>query len=175
MSPNLPDSMTCIEIREPGGPEVLVPATRAVPQPGDGEVLVKVAAAGVNRPDVLQRAGGYPPPPGASDIPGLELAGTIVALGANVEGPALGDEICALVAGGGYAEYCVASAALALPVPKGFDLEMAAAIPETFFTVWTNGRWTQASPGLESTCSEDPRCSGTPLEMPKRFRHISPI
>ncbi len=138
MSRNLPDSMTCIEIRQPGGPEVLVPTTRPVPQPGDGEVLVKVAAAGVNRPDVLQRAGGYPPPPGASDIPGLELAGTIVALGANVEGPALGDEICALVAGGGYAEYCVASAALALPVPKGFDLEMAAAIPETFFTVWTN-------------------------------------
>ena len=138
MSRNLPDSMTCIEIRQPGGPEVLVPTTRPVPQPGDGEVLVKVAAAGVNRPDVLQRAGGYPPPPGASDIPGLELAGTIVALGANVEGPALGDEICALVAGGGYAEYCVASAALVLPVPKVFDLEMAAAIPETFFTVWTN-------------------------------------
>ncbi len=138
MTEPLPETMTCIEIAEPGGPEVLTPATRPVPVPAAGEVLVKVAAAGVNRPDVLQRKGGYPPPPGASDIPGLELAGTVVALGDGTDGVAVGDRVCALVSGGGYAEYCPVAAPLALPVPDGFDMTMAAALPETFFTVWTN-------------------------------------
>ena len=138
MTEPLPQTMTCIEIAGPGGPEVLTPATRPVPAPAAGEVLVKVAAAGVNRPDVLQRKGGYPPPPGASDIPGLELAGTVVALGDGAEGVAVGDRVCALVSGGGYAEYCPVAAPLALPVPDGFDMTMAAAVPETFFTVWTN-------------------------------------
>ncbi len=138
MTEPTPATMTCIEIVAPGGPEVLRPATRPVPSPAAGEVLVKVAAAGVNRPDVLQRKGGYPPPPGASDIPGLELAGTVAALGAGVDGLAVGDPVCALVAGGGYAEYCPVPAPLALPVPKGFDMTMAAAVPETTFTVWTN-------------------------------------
>jgi putative PIG3 family NAD(P)H quinone oxidoreductase len=138
MTEPTPATMTCIEIVAPGGPEVLRPATRPVPAPAEGEVLVKVAAAGVNRPDVLQRKGGYAPPPGASDIPGLELAGTVVALGAGVDGLAVGDRVCALVAGGGYAEYCPVPAPLALPLPKGFDMVMAAAVPETTFTVWTN-------------------------------------
>jgi putative PIG3 family NAD(P)H quinone oxidoreductase len=130
--------MTAIEIREPGGPEVLVPASRPVPSAGPGEVLIKVAAAGVNRPDVLQRKGGYPPPPGASDIPGLELAGQVVALGEGAERWTLGDRETALVAGGGYAEYCSAPAAQCLPIPEGLDLAEAAALPETFFTVWSN-------------------------------------
>jgi NADPH2:quinone reductase len=130
--------MTVIEIREPGGPEVLVPAERPQPAAGPGEVLIKVAAAGVNRPDVMQRKGAYPPPPGASDIPGLEVAGTIVNVGAGVHGWRAGDRVCALVSGGGYAEYCVAPAPQCLPVPDGMDLTRAAAIPETFFTVWTN-------------------------------------
>ena len=138
MSATLPDTMTAIEIPEPGGPDALVPGPRPVPAPGEGEVLVKVAAAGINRPDVMQRQGMYPPPPGASDIPGLEIAGTIVALGEGVTGLAVGDEVCALVSGGGYAEYCPAPAALCLPVPKGLSLAEAAAVPETFFTVWTN-------------------------------------
>jgi putative PIG3 family NAD(P)H quinone oxidoreductase len=130
--------MTAIEIREAGGPEVLVPASRPVPEPGTGEVLIRVAAAGINRPDVLQRAGGYPPPPGASDIPGLEIAGDVVGLGDAVKGRKLGDRVMALVAGGGYAEYCTAPAAQCLPIPKGLDMIEAAAIPETFFTVWSN-------------------------------------
>ena len=138
MSDALPERMTAIEIREPGGPEVLVPATRPVPQPGPGEVLVRVAAAGVNRPDVLQRQGAYPPPPGASDIPGLEIAGRVVALGPEAEGVGLGDAVTALVTGGGYAEYCAAPAAQCLPVPKALDAVAAAAVPETFFTVWSN-------------------------------------
>ena len=138
MTEPTPATMTCIEIVAPGGPEVLRPATRPVPATAEGEVLVKVAAAGVNRPDVLQRKGGYAPPPGASDIPGLELAGTVAALGGGVDGLAVGDRVCALVAGGGYAEYCPVPAPLALPVPKGFDMTMAAAVPETTFTVWTN-------------------------------------
>jgi len=138
MSQTLPETMTAIEIREPGGPEVLVPARRPLPQPGAGEVLIKVAAAGVNRPDVLQRKGGYPPPKGASDIPGLELAGEVVAVGEGVSAPSLGEQVCALVTGGGYAEYCVAPAPQCLPVPKGFSLEQAACLPETFFTVWIN-------------------------------------
>ncbi len=134
----LPGTMTAVEIREPGGPEVLVPVSRPVPAPGPGEVLIKVAAAGVNRPDVLQRQGGYPPPPGASDIPGLELAGEVVALGEGAERWAPGDRVTALVAGGGYAEYCSAPAVQCLPIPQGLDLVEAAALPETFFTVWSN-------------------------------------
>ena len=130
--------MTAIEIAEPGGPEVLRPVERPRPEPGHGEVLVRVAAAGVNRPDVLQRKGGYPPPPGAPDIPGLEIAGTVAALGAGVSEWKEGDALCALVTGGGYAEYCTAPAAQCLPVPAGFDMVKAAALPETFFTVWTN-------------------------------------
>ncbi len=138
MTASLPETMTAIEIPEPGGPEALVPGTRPVPQPGPGEVLVRVAAAGVNRPDVMQRMGGYPPPPGAPDSPGLAIAGAVAALGEGVSGLAVGDEVCALVAGGGYAEYCLAPAVLCLPVPKGLSLVEAAALPETFFTVWTN-------------------------------------
>ncbi len=134
----LPPTMTAIEIAGFGGPEVLAPATRRLPQPQQGEVLIKVAAAGVNRPDVLQRTGGYAPPPGASDIPGLEVAGTVAALGPGATGWKLGDQVCALVAGGGYAEYCAAPAAQCLPVPKGLDLIQAAGLPETYFTVWTN-------------------------------------
>jgi len=130
--------MTVIEIREPGGPDVLVPAERPQPEAGPGEVLIKVAAAGVNRPDVMQRKGAYPPPPGASDIPGLEVAGTVASVGAGVHIWRPGDRVCALVAGGGYAEYCVAPAPQCLPVPDRMDLTHAAAIPETFFTVWTN-------------------------------------
>ena len=135
---NIPDQMTVIEIAAPGGPEQLKLARRPTPKPGEGEVLVRVAAAGVNRPDVMQRQGKYPPPPGASDIPGLEIAGEVVALGAKVSGLALGDEVTALLAGGGYAEYALAAAPLCLPVPKGLSLIEAAAIPETYFTVWTN-------------------------------------
>jgi putative PIG3 family NAD(P)H quinone oxidoreductase len=134
----LPTTMTAIEITEPGGPEVLKPCERPVPVPGHGEVLIKVAAAGINRPDCMQRVGGYPPPPGASDIPGLEVAGTVVALGEGVAGWAEGDELCALVSGGGYAEYCAVPAPQALPLPEGYDMVRAAALPETFFTVWTN-------------------------------------
>lgn len=138
MSQAIPSEMTAIEISTPGGPEVLRPVRRPVPQPADGEVLIRVAAAGVNRPDVFQRLGAYPPPPGASDLPGLEVAGTVVATGAGVAWPDVGDEVCALVSGGGYAEYCPAPAPQCLPVPRGFDLATAAAIPETYFTVWTN-------------------------------------
>jgi len=130
--------MIAIEIREPGEPDVLVPAERPMPAPADGEVLIRVAAAGVNRPDVFQRRGRYAPPPGASDIPGLEVSGVIEALGSGVNGWRIGDAVCALLTGGGYAEYCVAPAAQCLPLPRGMDLVTAAAIPETFFTVWTN-------------------------------------
>ena len=136
--PSIPSRMTAIEISEPGGPEVLIPAERDVPEPGPGEVLVAIEAAGVNRPDVMQRQGLYPPPPGASDIPGLEIAGTVVALGSGVDSPAIGSRVCALVTGGGYAEYCTAAAPLCLPMPAGLDAVEAAALPETFFTVWTN-------------------------------------
>ena len=130
--------MIAIEIRQPGDPDVLVPVERPRPEPRSGEVLIKVAAAGVNRPDVMQRQGRYPPPPGAPDIPGLEVAGTIAAIGPGVSGWRQGEDVCALVSGGGYAEYCVAPAPQCLPVPHGLDLAGAAAIPETFFTVWTN-------------------------------------
>jgi putative PIG3 family NAD(P)H quinone oxidoreductase len=130
--------MTAIEIREPGEPDVLVPVERPRPVAATGEVLIKVAAAGVNRPDVMQRRGKYPPPPGASDIPGLEIAGTIETIGPDVTGWRVGDAVCALVSGGGYAEYCVAPSPQCLPLPRGFEMTAAAAIPETFFTVWTN-------------------------------------
>jgi NADPH2:quinone reductase len=134
----MPDTMQVVEITEPGGPEVLRLATRPMPRPRAGEVLIQVAAAGVNYPDTLQRRGRYTPPPGASDIPGLEVAGTIREIGDEVEGWRIGDEVCALLAGGGYAEYCVAPARQCLPVPPGMSLVSAAAIPETYFTVWTN-------------------------------------
>jgi NADPH2:quinone reductase len=130
--------MRAIEISQPGGPEVLKITERPVPAPKDNEILVKVAAAGVNRPDVLQRSGNYPVPPGASDLPGLEIAGEVVALGSAVTLWKPGDKVCALVTGGGYAEYCAAPEVQALPVPKGLSLTDAASLPETFFTVWSN-------------------------------------
>lgn len=134
----LPTDMLAIEISRPGGPEVLKPVRRPLPSlPADG-VLIAVEAAGVNRPDALQRQGVYPPPPGASDIPGLEVAGSIVAVGAEVRGLAVGDKVTALVAGGGYAQYCAAPAGSCLPWPDGYDAVRAAALPETFFTVWSN-------------------------------------
>ncbi len=134
----LPARMKAVEIAAPGGPEMLRLGERPVPVAGQGEVLIKVAAAGVNRPDVEQRKGTYPPPPGASDIPGLEIAGTVAALGPDASGLTIGDAVCALVSGGGYAEYCTAPMAQCLPVPKGLGLVEAAALPETFFTVWQN-------------------------------------
>ena len=130
--------MTAIEVKQPGGPDVLVPVERPTPAPAAGEVLIEVAGAGVNRPDVFQRLGRYPPPPGITDIPGLEVSGRIVEVAADVRDFRVGDTVCALVAGGGYAEYCVAPAPQCLPVPRGLDVVAAAAIPETFFTVWTN-------------------------------------
>ena len=134
----IPETMTAVEIREPGPPQALRAVTRPVPQPQAGEVLIKVAAAGVNRPDVLQRKGMYAPPPGITDIPGLEVAGEVVRLGAGVREPALGARVCALVAGGGYAQYATAPAVQCLPVPGPLGMEEAAALPETFFTVWLN-------------------------------------
>jgi NADPH:quinone reductase len=133
-----PPHMTAIGITKPGGPEVLVPEERPVPLPGPGEILVKVAAAGVNRPDVMQRQGLYPPPKGAPDIPGLEIAGEVVSLGDNVTRWKQGDEVMALVIGGGYAEYCLAHEGHALRVPQNLSMTEAAAVPETFFTVWHN-------------------------------------
>ncbi|MCW5746840.1 MAG: NAD(P)H-quinone oxidoreductase [Alphaproteobacteria bacterium] len=130
--------MTCVEISKPGGPDVLKPTTRPVPPPQQGEVLIKVAAAGVNRPDLAQRSGAYPPPPGASDLPGLECAGTVAAVGAGVTDWKAGDAVCALTPGGAYAEYCRVPAPQCLPVPRGFDMIQAAALPETYFTVWHN-------------------------------------
>ena len=134
----LPSSMTAIAIRAPGGPEVLVPEARPVPPLGPAEVLVRVAAAGVNRPDVMQRMGLYPPPKGASDIPGLEIAGEVVAAASDVKRWRVGNQVTALVAGGGYAEYCPVPESNALPVPERLGMVEAAAIPETFFTVWHN-------------------------------------
>jgi NADPH2:quinone reductase len=134
----IPTSMTVIAIRGPGGPEMLVPEQRPVIEPGPGEVLVKVMAAGVNRPDVMQRMGLYPPPKGATDIPGLEIAGEVVALGQGVTRWKLGDKVMALVVGGGYAEYCPAHESHCLPVPASLPITEAAAVPETFFTVWYN-------------------------------------
>lgn len=130
--------MTAIEIREPGPPQVLRAVQRPLPEPAAGEVLIRVAAAGVNRPDVLQRKGAYPPPPGVTDIPGLEVAGEVVRLGEGVREPALGARVCALVAGGGYAQYVSAPAVQCLPAPPSLSLEEAAVLPETFFTVWLN-------------------------------------
>ena len=135
---SLPSSMKAIEITAPGGPEVLKPCERPVPQPAKGEVLVKVVAAGVNGPDLMQRKGLYPAPPGASDLPGLEVSGEVVALGAGVTEWRSGDHVTALTNGGGYAEYCVAAADQCLPIPKGVSLRDAAGLPETFFTVWSN-------------------------------------
>ncbi len=135
---SLPTQMTAIEIRGAGGPEVLTPVVRPVPRPGPGEILIKVAAAGVNRPDISQREGRYPPPPGASDLPGLEVSGTVIAAGAGASRFKIGDAVCALAHGGGYAEYCAVHESHALPVPKGLSMIEAAALPETFFTVWVN-------------------------------------
>lgn len=135
---NLPQTMTAIEISQPGGPEVLTPVQRPVPAPRAGEIVIKVAYAGVNRPDALQRAGLYNPPPGASDLPGLEAAGNVVAIGEGVSNWQVGDQVCALLPGGGYAEYVATPAAHALPVPAGMPLDQAACLPETFFTVWSN-------------------------------------
>jgi putative PIG3 family NAD(P)H quinone oxidoreductase len=135
---SLPAKMRAVEISQPGGPEVLKPAERPVPQPKPGEILVKVAAAGVNRPDMLQRQGLYAPPPDASDLPGLEIAGTVAAIGTDVKMWKIGDQVCALAHGGGYAEYCVVPEVQALPVPKGLSLVEAGSLPETFFTVYSN-------------------------------------
>ena len=135
---SVPAEMTAIEISAPGGPEVLAACSRPVPVAENGEVLLRVAAAGVNRPDLMQRAGLYPPPAGASDIPGLEVAGEVVSLGPGAEGISPGDRVCALVSGGGYAEYCAVPAPQCLPIPDGLSEVEAAALPETFFTVWTN-------------------------------------
>lgn len=135
---DIPRMMTAIGFETPGGPDVLVPMQRPVPSAAAGEVLIRIEAAGVNRPDVIQRMGHYPPPPGVTDIPGLEVAGTVVALGPQVAGLSTGDRVCALVPGGGYAEYVAAPAGSVLPVPSGLSMTEAAAIPETFFTVWSN-------------------------------------
>jgi putative PIG3 family NAD(P)H quinone oxidoreductase len=132
------ETMKAVEITEPGGPRVLQLAERPVPEAGEGEILVRVKCAGVNRPDVLQRSGNYPPPPGASDIPGLELAGTVAAIGRGGSHFSVGDSVCALVPGGGYAEFAAVHATNALPIPSGFTFSEAAAIPETYFTVWHN-------------------------------------
>jgi NADPH:quinone reductase len=134
----LPDMMTAIEISTPGGPEVLKPCARPVPKPAPGEVLLKVAYAGVNRPDVVQRKGLYPPPPGASDLPGLEISGTVVAVGEGVDAGEIGSRLCALTSGGGYAEYCVAAFDQCLPVPAALSMAEAAVLPETLMTVWHN-------------------------------------
>lgn len=135
---SLPETMTAIGFDAPGGPDVLRPESAPMPQPGPGQVLVRVAFAGVNRPDVIQRQGFYPPPPGASSIPGLEISGQVVAAGIDVMMPLIGQQVCALVSGGGYAQYCLAEAAHCLPVPEGLPLDQAAALPETLFTVWHN-------------------------------------
>jgi len=135
---NIPASMPCVEIKSPGGPEQLVLTERPTPHPKAGEVLIAVKAAGVNRPDIVQRQGNYAAPPGASDIPGLEVAGTVVACGPDVTWPTVGENVCALLSGGGYAAYAVATATSCLPAPKGFTMIEAAALPETFFTVWHN-------------------------------------
>ncbi|WP_407148980.1 NAD(P)H-quinone oxidoreductase [Bradyrhizobium sp. ORS 86] len=136
--PKLPAQMTVVAISKPGGPEVLLPETRAVPVPGPGEVLVKVEAAGVNRPDVAQRSGSYPPPPGASDLPGLEIAGEVVALGDGAIRHKIGDKVMSLVAGGGYAQYCIAQDGQAMTVPPALSMQEAGALPETLMTVWHN-------------------------------------
>src|ERR1700742_2854340 len=135
----LPSQMTVIGISKPGGPEVLLPETRVVPEPGLDEILIKVMAAGVNRPDVAQRMGHYPPPPGASDLPGLEVAGEVVALGANAKRHKLGDKVMSLVAGGGYAQYCIAQDAQAMAVPSALTIQEAGATPESLWACGTTG------------------------------------
>lgn len=134
----LPAQMTVVAISKPGGPEVLVPEQRALPRPGPDEILVRVQAAGVNRPDVAQRSGAYPPPPGASDLPGLEIAGEVVAVGSNAKRHKIGDKVMSLVAGGGYAQYCIAQDAQAMSVPPALSIKEAGALPETLMTVWHN-------------------------------------
>lgn len=134
----LPEKMNAVAISEPGGPEVLKPVETALPVPKPGEVLIRVEAAGINRPDCMQRAGAYPPPPDASPLPGLEVAGEVVALGEGVSGLQVGARVCALTPGGGYAEYCTAPAGHCLPIPGGYDMVQAAALPENFYTVWYN-------------------------------------
>ena len=134
----VPSQMTVIGISKPGGPEVLLPETRSVPVPGPDEILVKVAAAGVNRPDVAQRSGSYPPPPGASDLPGLEIAGEVVAVGSEAKKHQIGDRVMSLVAGGGYAQYCIAQDAQAMTVPPALSMIEAGALAETLMTVWHN-------------------------------------
>jgi putative PIG3 family NAD(P)H quinone oxidoreductase len=134
----LPSQMIAVAISKPGGPEVLIPEQRPVPQPGPDEILIKVEAAGVNRPDVAQRSGSYPPPPGASDLPGLEVAGTIAAIGSNAKRHKVGDKVMSLVAGGGYAQYCIAQDAQAMAVPPSLTMAEAGALPETLMTVWHN-------------------------------------
>ena len=135
---SVPETMTAVEITAPGGPDVLNLKTLPTPRPGAGQILVKVVAAGVNRPDIAQRSGSYPPPPGHSPLPGLEVAGEVAAVGTGVTRWKSGDKVCALVNGGGYAEYCLAEEPIALPIPAGLDMVHAAAVPETFFTVWNN-------------------------------------
>ena len=134
----LPETMNCIEIPEPGGPEALKTTSRSVPTPAPSEVLIRVEVAGINRPDCIQRQGNYAPPPGTTDIPGLEVSGEIVAVGVDIKNWSVGDKVAALVAGGGYAEYVAAPFQQCLPIPDGLSMIEAAALPETFFTVWTN-------------------------------------
>lgn len=138
MAASLPETMTCMEIKTPGGPDALVLAHRPCPRPKAHEVLIHVAAAGVNRPDIVQRMGLYPPPPGASDLPGLEVAGRVIAVGADVTWPKIGDDVCALTPGGGYSDHCVTAASACLPYPKNFSAREAGALPENYFTVWHN-------------------------------------
>ena len=138
MPQTLPAMMQAVEISEFGAPDVLKPVSRPMPKPGHGQVVIRVAYAGVNRPDALQRAGGYMPPKGASDLPGLEASGEIAGIGAGVTGLAIGDKVCALLPGGGYAEYVMTPAAHCLPIPEGVSLKQAACLPETCFTVWSN-------------------------------------
>ena len=170
---SLPSTMHAVEIAQPGGPEVLRPTRRPLPDVGPGEVLVRVAAAGVNRPDVLQRLGLYPLPPGVSDLPGLEVSGTIAAIGDGVTGWTLGDAVCALTPGGGYAEYCKTPAGQCLPVPAGVSMLEAASLPETFFTVWINVfDRARLSPG--ETLLVQGGSSGigvTAIQMAKAFGH----
>ena len=162
------ETMRAVEISEAGGPEVLKICERPVPEPAHDQVVIRVAWAGVNRPDALQRAGAYDPPPGASDLPGLEASGEVVAVGAGVEWPAVGDEVCALLPGGGYAEYVATPAAHCLPVPEGMGLKEAACLPETFFTVWSN---VFQRGGLQAGEREEPVPAPAPALGPERIRH----
>ena len=169
----LPAQMSAVEILRPGGPEVLQPVQRPLPVPRPGEVLIEVAAAGVNRPDVLQRLGLYPLPPGVSDLPGLEVAGTVAALGEGVTDWRVGDAVCALTPGGGYAGFCTTPAVQCLPVPRGLDMVQAASLPETFFTVWINV-FDRARLGPGETLLVQGGSSGigvTAIQMARAFGH----